>query len=51
MLKTYPNLKFQDVNGKIIFAKDYLKDIQPYYVKLFKPNNDINYLTNVEKID
>ena len=29
MLKTYPNLKMQDVDGNIIFVKDILKDIKP----------------------
>ena len=43
MLKTYPNLKMEDVDGNIIFVKDILKDIQPYYVKLFTPKeNSIN---------
>lgn len=48
MLRTYPNLKFEDVDGNIIFAKDYLTEIKPYYVKLFTP--DTNYLTNVEQV-
>ena len=50
MLKTYPNLKFEDVEGNIIFAKDYLYEIKPYYIKLFTPKNNYNVLTNVETV-
>jgi len=50
MLKTYPNLKFEDVEGNIIFAKDYLSEIKPYYIKLFTPKNNYNFLTNVETV-
>ncbi len=48
MLKTYPNLKFEDVDGNIIFAKDYLSNIKPYYIKLFTPKK--TYLTKVEEV-
>lgn len=51
MLKTYPNLKMEDVDGNIIFVKDVLGDIQPYYIKLFTPNENGVHLTNVEKVD
>ncbi len=37
MLKTFPNLKLTDADGNIIFIKDILSDIQPYYVRLFTP--------------
>lgn len=50
MLKTYPNLKFEDIEGNIIFAKDYLTDIKPYYIKLFTPKEDSNKFTNVETV-
>ena len=33
MLKTYPNLKVQEVDGTIIYFKDLLPDIKPYYLK------------------
>lgn len=36
MLKTFPNLKMVSKEGNIIFARDVLKDIQPYYIMLFK---------------
>lgn len=49
MLKTYPNLKMQDVDGNIIFVKDILKDIKPYYVKLYTPKNNVK-LTGVETV-
>ena len=34
MLKTFPNIKFEDINGNIIWVKDILTDIQPYYFKI-----------------
>lgn len=34
MLKTFPNLKLQDVDGNIIYFRDLLPNIQPYYFKL-----------------
>jgi len=34
MLKTFPNIKFEDTNGNIIWVKDILTDIQPYYFKI-----------------
>ena len=35
MIKTFPNLKIISKNGEIIFIRDVLKDIQPYYFKVF----------------
>lgn len=37
MLKTFPNLKLTSQNGDIVFVCDVLKDIQPYYVRIFTP--------------
>lgn len=37
MLKTYPNIKLTGKDGKIIWVKDILTDIQPYYIKVFTP--------------
>lgn len=50
MLKTYPNLKFEDTNGDIIFVKEYLSDICPYYIKLFTPSEKHYKLTNAEEV-
>ena len=33
MIKTFPNIKVQDVNGNILYMDNYL-DVQPYYMKL-----------------
>lgn len=33
MIKTYPNLKVQELDGTIIYFKDLLPDLQPYYFK------------------
>ena len=37
MLKTFPNLKLTLENGDILFVKDVLTDIEPYYFKVFTP--------------
>lgn len=34
ILKTFPNIKFEDKDGNIIWIKDILTDIQPYYFKI-----------------
>lgn len=39
MLKTYPNIKLTGKDGNIIFVKDILTDIQPYYVRVFTPRH------------
>lgn len=39
MLKTYPNIKLTKKDGNIIYVRDILTDIQPYYVKVFTPMN------------
>ena len=33
VLKTFPNIKYEDKNGNIVWIKDILTDIQPYYYK------------------
>lgn len=33
MVKTYPNLKVQQVDGSMVYFKDLLPDIKPYYYK------------------
>ncbi len=37
MLKTFPNLKVTGKDGQIIYVSDILKDIQPYYIRVFTP--------------
>lgn len=37
MLKTFPNLKLTLEDGTVILVRDILKDIQPYYIKVFEP--------------
>lgn len=39
MLKTFPNIKVTGKDGKVIWICDVLKDIQPYYVRVFTPYN------------
>lgn len=41
MLKTFPNIKVTDKNENIIFVRDILKDIQPYYIRVFTPKINI----------
>lgn len=38
MIKTFPNLKVQDVDGNIVYMDSFL-DIQPYYVMIHKKAN------------
>lgn len=38
MLKTFPNIKLTKADGKIIWISDILKDIQPYYIRVFTPS-------------
>lgn len=35
MIRTYPNLKVEDKDGNIIYIDSLLKDIQPYYYKIY----------------
>ena len=34
MIRTFPNLKIQDINGNIVYMDSLLPDIQPYYLKI-----------------
>ena len=49
MIKTFPKIKIEDVDGNILFFRDYVKDIKPYYYN-FRTNSHLklNYLENVE---
>lgn len=49
MIKTFPNTKIEDVDGNILFFRDYVKDIKPYYYN-FRTNSHLKlkYLENVE---
>lgn len=38
ILRTFPNLKVQDVDGNIIYMDSLLPDIQPYYFKVHDKN-------------
>lgn len=42
MIRTFPNIKIEDVNGNIIYIDSLLRDIQPYYLKIHEPR-DINF--------
>lgn len=37
MLKAFPNIKVTEKDGDIILVRDILKDIQPYYFRVFTP--------------
>lgn len=39
MIKTFPNIKVQDIDGNIIYIDSLLKDIKPYYFKFFEPKS------------
>ena len=38
MIKTFPNLKIQDLDGNILYLSQYVGNIQPYYLKIFDKN-------------
>ena len=42
LLRTFPNLKIQDVDGNIIYVDSLLPDIQPYYLKVHDKNKFVN---------
>lgn len=46
MIRTFPNIKVQDVDGNIIYIDSLLRDIQPYYLKIHEPK-DINFKINL----
>lgn len=39
MIRTFPNIKVEDVDGNMIYIDSLLKDIQPYYFKFHEPKN------------
>lgn len=39
MIKTFPNIKVQDIDRNIIYIDSLLKDIKPYYFKFFEPKS------------
>lgn len=41
MIKAFPNIKIMKNDGSIIWIKDILKDIKPYYIEIFKPSNNL----------
>ncbi len=36
MIKTFPNMKIEDIHGNIIYLDSLLPEIQPYYKKVFQ---------------
>ena len=38
MVKSYPNLKAQQLDGSMVYFKDLLPDIKPYYYKFSSQN-------------
>ena len=49
MIKTFPNIKIEDVDGNILFYRKYVKDIKPYYY-YFRSNSHLKlkYLEDVD---
>ena len=39
MIKTFPNIKIEDINENTIYLSSLLPNIQSYYVKIFDKNN------------
>ena len=51
MLKTFPNIKVTNKDGEIIYVKEILKDIKPYYFKIFTPKLKVDENGNLVKIE
>lgn len=49
MIKTFPNIKIEDVNGNILFYRTYIKGIKPYYYN-FRTNSHLK-LKYLEEVD
>ena len=49
MIKTFPNIKIEDVDGNILFFRNYVKDIKPYYYN-FRINSHLK-LKYLEEVD
>lgn len=49
MIKTFPNIKIEDMDGNILFYRKYVKDIKPYYYN-FRSNSHLKlkYLEDVD---
>ena len=45
MIRTFPNIKVEDIDGNIIYIDSLLKNIQPYYFKFHEPRK-INFKLN-----
>lgn len=50
MLKTFPNIKVTNKDGEIIYVREILKDIQPYYFKVFTPRLKVDENGNLVKV-
>lgn len=46
MIRTFPNLKIQEADGKIVFVDTLLNDIQPYYLRIHHGNDNIRDYKN-----
>ena len=42
MIKTFPNIKIEDVDGNILFYRAYVKGIKPYYYN-FRTNSHLKF--------
>lgn len=45
MIRTFPNIKVEDVDGNMIYIDSLLKDIKPYYFKFHEPRS-MNFKIN-----
>lgn len=41
MIQAFPNIKLNTKSGDIIYARELLKDVKPYYIKVFTPKKNI----------
>lgn len=51
MLKTFPNIKVTNKDGEIIYVREILKDIKPYYFRVFTPRLKVDETGNLVRVE
>lgn len=51
ILKTFPNIKVTNKAGEVIYVREILKDIKPYYFKVFTPSLKVDEKGNLVRIE
>ena len=51
MIKTFPNIKVTNKSGEVIYVREILKDIKPYYFKVFTPTLKVDENGNLVRME